>query len=142
MLPVPAIVLAIANLWPYHREFAFGAAAGSIATFALAVTLATPEHIERWRRGAEAEKRTAKALRGLTRRGWIVMHDLPGTYGNRDHVAIAPSGKIFLLDTKAPGGRITVEAGVLSVRWFEDPDDGYEKDLTAKMRGAAAGLAD
>ena len=116
-------------------------ALGSIVTFAAALSLATPEHVERWRVGAEAEKRTAKALRRLTKRGWVVMHDLPDDYGNRDHVAIAPSGKIFLLDTKAPGGRITIEHGVLRVRWLEDPDDGYDKDLTPRMKGAAFGLA-
>ncbi len=70
------------------------------------------------------------------------MHDLPDDYGNRDHVAVAPSGEIFLLDTKAPGGMVTIEHGVLRVRWLEDPDRGYENDLTPRMKGAAAGLAD
>ncbi len=142
MLPVPLLTLAYVSIWPTYRLFAFGVAIGSTITFALTITLAVPEHVERWRWGAEAEKRTARALRALARRGWTVMHDLPDDYGNRDHVVVAPSGEIFLLDTKAPGGRVTVEHGALRVRWLEDPDDGYEKDLTPRMKGAAAGLAD
>ena len=141
MLPVPALSLVYASVWPMYSLLAFGVAVGSTATFALTTTLVVPEHVERWRWGAEAEKRTAKALRALARRGWIVMHDIPGDYGNRDHVVIAPSGKVFLLDTKAPGGRVTVERGVLRVRRLDDPDDGYERDLTPRMRGDAAGLA-
>ena len=142
MLPVPLLTLAYVSIWPAYRLFAFGTAVGSTITFALTITLVVPERVERWRWGAEAEKRTARRLRRLARRGWMVMHDLPGRYGNRDHVVVAPSGEIFLLDTKAPGGRVTVEHGVLRVRWLEDPDDGYEKDLTPRMKGAAAGLAD
>ena len=142
MLPVPALSLMYAWVWPAYSLLAFGVALGSTTTFALVPTLIVPEHLERWRWGAEAEKRTAKALRALARRGWIVMHDLRGDYGNRDHVVVAPSGEVFLLDTKAPGGRITVEHGVLRVRRLDDPEDGYERDLTPRMRGAAAGLAD
>ena len=142
LLPVPLVMLAFASVWPAFSQFAFGVAVGSTITFALAITLAVPEHIERWQWGAEAERRTARALRALAKRGWIVMHDLSSDYGNRDHVAVALSGEIFLLDTKAPGGRITVEQGVLRVRWLEDLDDGYEYDLTPRMKGAAAGLAD
>jgi len=140
-IPILLIALVLSWIWPTYRLLYLCAALGSIVTFVAALSLATPEHVERWRVGAEAEKRTAKALRRLTRRGWVVMHDLPDDYGNRDHVAIAPSGKIFLLDTKAPGGRITIEHGVLRVRWLEDPDDGYDKDLTPRMKGAAFGLA-
>lgn len=142
MLPVPLLTLAYVSIWPAYRLFTFGVALGSTMTFALTITLAVPDRVERWRWGAEAEKRTARALRALARRGWTVMHDLPGRYGNRDHVVVAPSGEIFLLDTKAPGGRVTVEHGVLRVRRLEDPDDGYERDLTPRMKGAAAGLAD
>jgi Nuclease-related domain len=142
MLPVPLLMLAVAWIWPADTSLALGTAVGATVMFALSITLMAPQHIDSWRQGAEGEKRTAKALRGLARRGWMVMHDLPDGYGNRDHVVVAPSGEIFLLDTKAPGGRVTVEHGVLRVRWLEDPDDGYEKDLTPKMKGAAAGLAD
>jgi hypothetical protein len=50
---------------------------------------------------------------------------------------------VYLLDTKAPGGIVSVENGVMTVRRREDPDDHYEqRSLTGHMRGAAAELAD
>ena len=49
---------------------------------------------------------------------------------------------MFLLDSKALGGEVRVEAGVLSVRWHEDDKDGYDLTrLRAGMRGGAASLA-
>jgi hypothetical protein len=48
------------SIWPAYRLFAFGTAVGSTITFALTITLVVPEHVERWRWGAEAEKRTAR----------------------------------------------------------------------------------
>jgi Nuclease-related domain len=143
MVPVVVLMLGASFLWPSHRALYLGVALGSSMTLPFLLGLAAPEHIDRWRRGADAEKWTAKELRALTKQGWTVIHDISaGSRGNRDHVAVAPSGEVFLLDTKAPGGIITVEHGVLRVRWIEDPDDGYKKSLTKPMKGAAAALAD
>lgn len=142
MMPLSIWVLIVWLLWPEHRSFELGLAVGALITFPFVLSFAAPEHVDRWRRGADGEKWTAKELRKLRRDGWTILHDLPdGDRRNRDHVAIAPSGRVFLLDTKAPGGIITVKHGVLKVRWLEDPDDGYERDLTPRMRAAAAQLA-
>lgn len=63
-------------------------------------------------------------------------------YGNRDHIVVGPAG-VYLLDTKTPGGIVSVENGVMTVRRREDPDDHYEqRSLAGRMRGAAAELAD
>lgn len=142
LVPVPVIMVVASLLSPAHQSFYLGTAVGVTMTLPFMLVLATPEHIDRWRRGAEGEKRTARALRPLEPNGWTIIHDLRGARGNRDHVAIAPSGDVFLLDTKAPGGNVTVAHGVLTVRWLEDPEDGYEQHLTPRMRGAAAGLAE
>jgi Nuclease-related domain len=47
-----------------------------------------------WRRGAVGERRTARLLAPLERRGWAVLHDLaiPGTQANIDHLVIGPGG--------------------------------------------------
>ncbi len=60
-----------------------------------------------WARGARGERRTARQLRLLTRRGWIVFHDLavPGSGANADHLVIGPGG-VFLLDSKNWRGRL------------------------------------
>jgi hypothetical protein len=43
-----------------------------------------------WRRGAAGERRTARLLSPLERRGWAVLHDLavPGTQANLDHLVL------------------------------------------------------
>jgi hypothetical protein len=47
-----------------------------------------------WRRGAAGERRTARLLGPLERRGWAVLHDLaiPGSEANIDHLVIGPGG--------------------------------------------------
>lgn len=44
----------------------------------------------------------------------------------------------FVLDTKNLSGRVSVSGGVLSVRWREDSDDGYEqRRLASRMQWLA-----
>jgi Nuclease-related domain len=119
---------------------AFGS--GTAAGLLFALLDAPPHHIERWRQGADGEKATAKALKPLSRDGWRVVHDIDTGRGNLDHVLVGPAG-VFLLDTKNLHGILSVKRGVLSVRWREDPDDGYENyRLAATMRGRARVLAE
>ena len=99
-----------------------------------------PEFIESWRRGAEGERRSAKALRPLVKHGWTVIHDVPGRYGNRDHVLVGPPG-VFLLDTKNVRGVGGVEDGLLTVRRPEDERATYQFSRLARaITGASAGL--
>ena len=60
-----------------------------------------------WRRGARGERRTARQLRPLLRRGWVVFHDLaiPRSGANADHLVIGPGG-VFLIDSKNWRGRL------------------------------------
>jgi hypothetical protein len=117
----------------------FGAAtAGAFATLWVVVAdLSTAA--ERYARGADGERRTEDAVRSLRRDGWVVRHDLDGRYGNIDHVVVGPPG-IFLLDSKALRGTVTVESsGSLVV----EPEDGRPwrwDTIDGRTRGAAAGL--
>jgi len=65
-----------------------------------------------WRKGARGERRTARRLRRLIRRGYIAFHDLgmPGSCANIDHLLIGPSG-VFVIDSKQYTGRIRQSAG-------------------------------
>jgi hypothetical protein len=142
ILAVATVLGAAAMVWRRDAQFFLGLLAGSSLTILMMVELGAPEHVDRWRRGAEAERRTMRELGHLRRHGWAIANDLAdGVRSNRDHIAVAPSGDVFLLDTKAPGGTIEVTAGVLRVRWLEDPEDGYERDLTPGLKAAAARLA-
>jgi hypothetical protein len=60
-----------------------------------------------WRRGAAGERRTARLLAPLERRGWAVLHDLaiPGSQAHIDHLLIGPGG-VVVIDTKQYRGRL------------------------------------
>lgn len=70
---------------------------------------------DRWRRGAEGERRTAALLDGLASRRWAVWHDLqvPGSRANIDHLVVGRTG-VWVVDTKTPRGQ--VKSGWRSVR--------------------------
>jgi hypothetical protein len=90
-----------------------------------------------WRRGASGERRTARLLASLERRGWAILHDLaiPGTQANIDHLAIGPGG-VVVIDTKQYRGRLRLDqdgmlwhgrhllvATLRKVRWAADQTD-------------------
>jgi Nuclease-related domain len=64
-----------------------------------------------WGRGAVGERRTARLLSPLERRGWAVLHDLalPGSRANIDHLVIGPGG-VFVIDSKQYRGRLQLDA--------------------------------
>jgi hypothetical protein len=63
-----------------------------------------------WRRGAAGERRTARLLAPLERRGWAVLHDLaiPGSPANLDHLVIGPGG-VLVIDSKQYRGRLRLD---------------------------------
>ncbi|MEA2210662.1 MAG: hypothetical protein QOF83_610 [Solirubrobacteraceae bacterium] len=121
-----------------HTAFAWGFGVGAGLGALMVWVDSPPERIDRWRRGAQGEKDTARALRPLVRQGWHVFNDIDIRHGNIDHVLIGPPG-VFVLDTKSLGGRVRVTRGVVSVKWHEDPDDGY---TNRSMAGRVATAAD
>lgn len=57
----------------------------------------------RWEAGKEGERRTAALLVPLGREGWAGFYDrrIPGLdRANADHVLVAPSGRVFMPDSK------------------------------------------
>jgi Nuclease-related domain len=90
-----------------------------------------------WRRGASGERRTARLLAPLERRGWAVLHDLaiPGSAANIDHLVIGPGG-VVVVDSKRYRGRLWLDAygmvwhgryllvsALRRVRWAADQAD-------------------
>jgi Nuclease-related domain len=63
-----------------------------------------------WRRGAAGERRTARLLAPLERRGWAVLHDLaiPGSAANIDHLVIGPGG-VVAIDSKQYRWRLRLD---------------------------------
>lgn len=141
---VEAVVLVALGylVQPSWLQVWIGFAAGMALTMIVAFEDSPPSHIERWREGADGERATAKALRPLVKSGWTLINDIDIGRGNLDHVLVGPAG-VFVLDTKRLRGRLSVAEGVLSVRWIEDPEDGYENPRLAPcMRRRAVDLAE
>ncbi len=65
-------------------------------------------------RGAKAEERVASILDDLGE-DFLVLHDVPSPYGNIDHIVISRQSGIFLIETKAHGGRVSIVEGQLLV---------------------------
>jgi hypothetical protein len=114
--------------WRAAGVLAAGAAAGLMATqlaphlTPLAVVLAVAGlgwqlrfrpsvETRAWRRGANGERRTARLLAPLERRGWAILHDLaiPGSPANIDHLAIGPGG-VLVIDSKRYRGRLQLDS--------------------------------
>jgi hypothetical protein len=118
-----------------------GVAMGVLIGLWVAFSDSPPAHIENWLRGAEGERKTERALGGLGSSGWIFAHDVQTARGNRDHVACGPGG-VFLLETKRPGGEVTVEAELVRVQRIDDPDLGYDMSrLGSRLRREAMTLS-
>lgn len=92
-------VLAVVTwLWDWRAGLVMaGLVAGADAVY----RWRTHEAVRTWRKGALGERRTARMLRPLTRRGYTVLHDRALPYGraNVDHLVIGPTG-VFVVDTK------------------------------------------
>jgi hypothetical protein len=75
-----------------------------------------------WRRGAAGERRTARLLAPLERRGWAVLHDLAisGSKANIDHLVIGPGGVV--IDSKQYRG--AAAAGLLRAAVARPPPAG------------------
>jgi hypothetical protein len=77
-------------------------------------------------RGAKAEKKIGSILAQLGP-GYQVIHDVTSPYGNIDHIVISQQNGIFLIETKAHGGIVSVVEGRLLVNGHEP-----EKDFIAQ----------
>ena len=131
LLPVSVVAAVTLVLNPRHVGFLWGFAIGGGLGALMVCADSPPEYIARWRRGADGEKATARALRPLLRQGWRLFNDIETSHGNIDHVLIGPAG-VFVIDSKCLNGRASVRRGLLSVAWHEDPDEGYTNSATAR----------
>lgn len=119
---------------------------GAAVSFWFYALDAVPWHIEKWAVGADGERRTEKALRRLERVGWHFLHDLdrPGA-GNVDHLAIGPGG-VFVLDSKAWRGVVSVGSAGATVTPRDDPEaawtaTGQQRSLPVAAAAVARALA-
>jgi hypothetical protein len=77
-------------------------------------------------RGAKAEEKIGVVLDSLGE-NYLVIHDVTSPYGNVDHIVIGKENGVFLIETKAHGGRVSIVDGRLLVNGHEP-----EKDFIAQ----------
>lgn len=77
-------------------------------------------------RGAKGEEKIGSILESLGE-DYLVIHDVTSSFGNIDHIIISKQKGIFLIETKAHGGKVTVNNGYLYVNGHEP-----EKDFIAQ----------
>lgn len=87
-------------------------------------------------RGAVAEEVVGDLLDALSEE-FLVIHDIPSPYGNIDHVVIGKTSGVFLLETKAHGGKVEIAGSQLLVNG-KPP----EKDFIAQALKNAYWLRD
>lgn len=140
-LPVSAIVMAVAAVWPGWWQFSAGMTLGALSAMYICLIDSPPEWIDRKRRGRDGERRTERRLRPLERGGWHVTHDIVKGRGNIDHVAVGPPG-VYLLETKHLEGEASIVDGMLTIRRGNDDRDVWtpRPPIGASVRGAAYGL--
>lgn len=73
-------------------------------------------------RGAHAEEKIGLVLDNLGE-GYLVIHDIKSPYGNIDHIVVSKQSGVFLIETKAHWGRVTVANGRLLVNGHEPEKD-------------------
>jgi hypothetical protein len=149
-VPFAGAALVLFGLEMTSRHFTswlLGLVLGALIAVYIVLRDVPPAHIERWRTGAEGERRTAAALAALRHEGYVLLHDLPDRRlsdrdlkGNIDHVVVSTAG-VFLLDSKWLAGEASIEMDVVRVQMVDDEDESYElRRLASGMRGRALRL--
>ncbi len=118
-------------------SWAGGALFGAFIAIWIVIRETPPRYVEKWQAGAEGERKTARALRRLERKGWTVRHDIQRRYGNYDHIAVGPSG-VYMLETKNLEGVVEIRKGVPHLNRRHDPD---AIEPFTRMRSTALGAA-
>ena len=77
-------------------------------------------------RGAKGEEKIGSILESLGE-DYLIVHDVASSFGNIDHIVISKQNGVFLIETKAHGGKVTVNNGYLYVNGHEP-----EKDFIAQ----------
>lgn len=96
LLVLLAVSLHLSSRWAFLVGLILGMTATALWMIPDALM---PGHIFSWQLGAWAEETTARELKQLERKGWLVRHDVKwGQRGNHDHVIAGAA--VFVLNTK------------------------------------------
>ena len=84
--------------------------------------VAAAAHVCEWAATAEGRHRTQRVLRGLDRTEWQVVDDVEVPHGGHvDHLLVGPGG-IYVIDSRAWRGVVTVDQKGATITPPGDPD--------------------
>jgi hypothetical protein len=83
---------------------------------------------QRAMRGANGEERIGELLSELSP-DYHILHDIVSPYGNIDHIVISRNSGIFLIETKAHGGKVSMDGETLLVNGKLPEKDFIAQDL-------------
>ena len=134
-----ALLILLASVG-FHSNLGFGALI--VPFIALMLVKAVGRRIDlsvkeqrRAVRGARGEELVGAMLQELGDR-FLIFHDLPSPYGNIDHLVLSREA-VFLIETKAHGGRVSVANGEIRVN-----NQPPEKDFVAQVVRNTAWLSE
>ncbi|WP_219466862.1 nuclease-related domain-containing protein [Nonomuraea rhizosphaerae] len=133
-----AVLAVVAWLWDWR----IGLLAAAVVAVADAVReWRTHSSTTAWRKGARGERATARLLRPLERRGYVVLHDraLPRSKANVDHLVIGPPG-VFVVDSKAWHRHTRISSGKGRLWIGGRPADSTVRAVTYETRKVADAL--
>jgi hypothetical protein len=118
-----------------------GLLAGVLLAFAIVLRYEPLEVLMSWAGAPDAKTETENALKPLLLEGWQDWRGMelePAGYS--DDVLIGPSGIAYVIETRALPGRVSLERGVLTQRFGEDPFAVSRHDLRPRpeLRGRVA----
>lgn len=120
VLPLAAIVLVLLLLMCNSSSLQIGGIA--VIVIAVVISLLTDYIDSKAKRMIKEEHRAIRGAQGEEQIGslleslgddYFVIHDVESAYGNIDHVVISKLGEVFLIETKAHGGRVSSANGQL-----------------------------
>jgi hypothetical protein len=131
----PFMLLGVAGLFVvgHPGAWAAGVVVGAGAGAVLALRDSPPEYVDKWRRGAEGERKTARALRRLDGSRWTVVHDVDAGRGNYDHIVVGPAGMRL--------GKCTLVRGNALRPWLLQQDAKLDQTSVARLSAAVEALA-
>jgi hypothetical protein len=138
--PLIAAFAGLSLIWPSWFSFFTGVVVGAGVAMYASVVDSPPHWIAKWGRGGDGELRTHRKLRRLSRRGWVIAHDLddPG-FGNHDHVVVGPA--VFVLETKTLSGELSVDGDSLIASHGDVRLDRFVNSaIGSRVRGKAVRL--
>lgn len=140
LVPVILAGIVIGMVDRHFLSWFAGMIAGGFIAIGMAAREMTPRYVEKWREGAEGERKTEKILRPFERASWCVVHDVPRRYGNYDHIAAGRPG-VYFLETKNLQGIVEIRDGVPRLNRRHDPEEQWDFDrIRPRALSAAAEL--